>query len=230
MDGLGIKIKKNIMKKTMHYSRNGYEGSYTYTAACGKKVKSHQESEDTSIHPDETDCKECKKSHAYKQDIKALLETDAGMKRRIYIESDILHSDEFTSAQRATLFIIEDKKEKCVPRVFNQVLDMAWHDLDKTWKAVKSADEIYTTSSLMPLTGNSYTGTPVIFNGMCERALKEGVVGKSVIILNNISNIYWDMINLEVMKKAFNKNDLYMYNSDYEIVKIDIGGIKFKKG
>lgn len=81
--------------------------------------------------------------------------------------------------------------------------------IEKTWKAVKLADEIWAKSSLMPLSGSSYTGAPVIFNGMCERAIKENVTGKSVFILSNLKYINWYMINVKVMKQAFNENDLF---------------------
>ena len=57
---------------------------------------------------------------------------------------------------------------------------------------------------------------------MCERAVKEGVSGKSIIILNQLKRIYWDQINKLLMKKAFENNDLYMYDEDYKIVKIDV--------
>jgi hypothetical protein len=106
-------------------------------------------------------------------------------------------------------------------------LDYAWHDLENTWAAVKISDEIYATSSLMPLTGGSYIGAPVIFNGMCERAVKENVTGKSVIILNTLENIEWGMIDMKIMKKAFKDNDLYMYDENYDnLVKVDIKKLK----
>lgn len=149
------------------------------------------------------------------------------MKRRIFIESDILHDDEFRTAKREVRHILEDKGEEYVKDVFDEALDFAWHDLEKTWKAVKKADEIYASSSLMPLVGNSYMGAPVIFNGMCERALKENITGKSVIILNVPKHIYWGMIDIPLMKKAFKNNDLYMYDDEYEkLVKINVSKIK----
>ena len=78
----------------------------------------------------------------------------------------------------------------------------------------------------MPLIGGSYTGAPVIFNGMCERAVKEDVVGKSVYILNQVDNIEWDMIDMKVMKKAFKDNELYMLDEELEIIKVDVSKIK----
>lgn len=91
---------------------------------------------------------------------------------------------------------------------FSKVFDHAWHHLDEVWEAIKNAEEIYATSSLMPLVGGSYMGAPVIFNGMCERAVKENITGKSVIIFNTLENIEWYMIDVKIMKQAFKANNL----------------------
>ena len=144
-------------------------------------------------------------------------------KRRIFLESDILHADELKSAQRKVSNLLEDKGEKYCKNVFDKMLDFAWHNLEKTWKAVKWADEIYADSSLMPLVGNSYMGAPVIFNGMMERAIKENITGKSVYILRPLKDIYWDMIKVPLMTKAFAKNKLFMYDDDRDkLIEVDI--------
>lgn len=214
--------------KITHYSRTGYNGDFTYTSVCGKKVKTHQDNENSDIDPEKATCPKCTATKEYKIDLIDQKKTKQGIKRRIFIESDILQADEFRSAQSSVNRFAKNNGQKCVDRVFSQVLAKAWHDLEKTWDAVKMADEIYADSSLMPLCGGSYMGAPVIFNGMCERAIKEGITGKSVIILNELKNISWYMIKVDVMKEAFKKNDLFMYNDDYELVKIDVSKIKGK--
>lgn len=80
----------------------------------------------------------------------------------------------------------------------------------------------------MPLSGGSYMGAPVIFNGMCERAIKEGIEGKSVFILNSIKNINWYMIYIPIMQKTFEKNNLYMYDENYDMKKVDTSKIRKK--
>lgn len=217
--------KPGLIMTLIHYSREGYNGDYTYTSVCGKKVKT-TDSEGSTVHADETNCDACMKSKKYKTDFTDLLNTSSTIKRRIYIESDILKADEFRSAQRDVFDFANSFGLKCVDRVFSDVLDYAWHDLEKTWQAVKSADEIYATSSLMPLSGGSYMGAPVIFNGMCERAVKENVTGKSIIIFNTLKNINWDMIDIKLMKTAFQKNNLFLYDDEYELTKIDTSKIK----
>jgi hypothetical protein len=212
--------------KIIHYSRHGYNGNLTYTSVCGKKVKTHQDKEETSIHPEQTTCKKCAATNEFRTDMSDFKNTQYGIKRRIYIESDILDAMEFRSAQNTVENFVESFGLKCVDRVFSDVLDFAWHDLETTWKAVKAADEIYATSSLMPLIGNSYMGAPVIFNGMCERAIKENVTGKSVFILNNLKSVYWDMIDMKLMKQAFKHNDLFMYNDEYKLEAINVQKIK----
>lgn len=210
----------------MHYSRSGYNGNYTYTAVCGKEVRTHQDSEDTSINPTEINCPECLASSKYQTDLHDQTELNTGIKRRIYIESDILQASEFNSACRQVHRHVKDLGLECVDRIFSQVLDFAWHDLEKTWAAVKQADEIYATSSLLPLSGGSYMGAPVIFNGMCERAISEGITGKSVIILNSLQYVNWYMIDIPKMKEAFKNNELYMFNDDWKISKINTNDIK----
>ena len=207
-----------------HYTRTGYNGDYTYDSICGKKVKG----ENITCSPEKATCEKCLEHDKYKTDLTDFLgKGDASIKRRIYIESDILKADELRSAQREAHNFAEKRGLKCVDKVFSQVLDYAWHDLENTWAAVKISDEIYATSSLMPLTGGSYIGAPVIFNGMCERAVKENVTGKSVIILNTLENIEWGMIDMKIMKKAFKDNDLYMYDEDYDsLIKVDVKKLK----
>lgn len=210
--------------EAIHYSQEGYNGDYTYTTICGKKVKTDA----VTVSPEKATCKECLETSEFIIDYRdSLGKIKTTIKRRIFIESDILQADEFRSAQREVSDLVERRKLKCVDRVFSQVLDFAWHDLEKTWDAVKRADEIYSDSSLMPLAGNEYMGAPVIFNGMCERAIKENVKWKSVVILRSLKDIYWDMIDIELMKKAFKKNSLYMYDDEREnIIKINVSKIK----
>lgn len=214
------------MENKIHYSRYGYEGNYTYVSVCGKEVKTHQDKEGSSINPLEANCKKCLETKEYITDKNDCLNTPDNIKRRIYIESDILHADELRGAQRSVRNFLKKDGLEYVERMFSEVLNYAWHDLEKTWDAVKKADEIYADSSLMPLSGGSYNGAPLIFNEMCERAIKEGIKGKSVIILNSVKNIYWDMIDIPKMKKAFKDNDLYMYDEEHELSKINVKKIK----
>lgn len=211
--------------KKIHYTE-GYGGKLNYLTTCGKEIHSHSEKESATIDPDEVTCGKCKKTRELIEDLAAKIKDIPGVKRRIYIESDVLSADEVRQAQRTVIGLCDDIGAKYTRRVFSELLDYAWYDLEKTWAAVKKADEIYSDSSLMPLSGGSYVGAPVIFNGMCERAIKEGVAGKDVYILNAFNNIYWDMIDVPLMKKAFKKNNLFMYNDEYEITKIDVSKIK----
>lgn len=210
--------------KKIHYS-NGYGGQLNYHTLCGKEIHSHDEKEQATIHPELVTCTTCKKTKEWIEDSKPLT---SGIKHRIFIESDIIHASEISRAQDDVAELCDAKGEKYVRRVFTQILDRAWHDLEKTWAAVKAADEIYAVTSLIPLSGGSYIGAPVIFNGMCEKAIKENVTGKDVYILNSLKNINWYMIKTDVMKKAFSKNNLFMYDDNYDLVKIDINKIKFK--
>lgn len=219
------KPKKEVSKK-IHYTE-GYGGKYNYKTMCGKEIHSHSETEDATVDPSQVTCNDCRETKVWVVDFgHSTGETKTDIKRRIFIESDILHADELRTAQKRVAGLCDDRSSPYIKRVFAEVLEGAWHDLEKTWAAVKKADEIYADSSLMPLIGNSYMGAPVIFNGMCERAIKEGIKGKDVYILNSLKNINWYMIKIDVMKKAFQHNNLFMYNDDYEIVKVDVSKIE----
>lgn len=214
------------MSKIIHYT-NGYGGKLNYKTYCGKEIHSHSETEDTTLVPSEVTCDKCKETEEWREDYTDSSNTASDIKRRIYIESDFIHATELSSAQREVRSLCKENNEKYVRRIFSEVLEHAWHDLDKTWKSVKKADEIYSDSSLLPLCGNDYMGAPVIFNGMCERAIKENITGKTVVILNSLKNIYWHMIDLNLMKKAFKKNDLFMYDESHDkLIKIDVLRIK----
>lgn len=214
--------------KITHYTL-GYGGKLNYHTICGKEIHSHSDTESASIDPEKVTCKDCRKVKEWITDLNDKNTNPADIKRRIFIESDVLHASALQSAQWEVEEFCEQKGEKHVRRVFSDILDYAWHDLEKTWEAVKKADEIYADSALMPLSGGSYNGAPVIFNGMCERAIKEGVTGKSVIILRPLKEINWGMIDGKVMKKAFVKNKLFMYAEDRtNLIQIDVKKLKVK--
>lgn len=213
------------MKKVIHYTE-GYGGKLNYFTTCGKEIHSHSDKDDAVIDPAKVTCEDCKKTKQWKEDSFEAANINPDIKRRIFIESDILHTSALHCAQLEVSRILEEKNVKHTTRVFSEVFDYAWHDLNKLWEAVKKADEIYADSSLMPLTGGSYSGAPVIFNGMCERAIKENITGKDIYILNELKRIHWDMIKIPIMKKAFKKNNLFMYDENYNIVKVDVQGIK----
>jgi hypothetical protein len=206
--------------KIVHYT-DGYGGKLNYKTYCGKEIHSHSETEDASIDPSEVTCNDCKGNEKLIEDLADSQTPNSGIRRRIYLESDVLHADELRSSQREVAQLCEEKHEKYVRRVFQEVIDFAWHELDKTWQAVKNADEIYSDSSLMPLVGGSYMGAPVIFNAMCERAIEENVTGKEVYILKPLKDINWYMIKIDVMLKAFKNNKLFMYDNDGEIQQVD---------
>jgi hypothetical protein len=221
-----VASSKNLsIMQIIHYT-DGYGGNYNYSTACGQEIHSHSKTDDATIDPALVTCDKCKASDNWVENYgHSSGQTKTNIKRRIYIESDILHADEIRTAQREVEAIWKEKSVECIKRIFSEVLDFAWHDLEKTWNAVKKADEIYSTSSLVPLCGGSYMGAPVIFNGMCERAIKENVQGKDVYILNKLEYIHWDMIKIDLMQEAFKNNNLFMYNDNYNMEKVDVSKI-----
>jgi len=125
--------------KKIHYTE-GYGGKLNYTTMCGKEIRSHSKTEDATVDPKVVNCKKCLATKEWKEDHEdGIGEADNGIRRRIYIESDILHADELRNAQITVVRLCDKKSVKYVRRVFSEVLDFAWHDLEKTWESVKKS-------------------------------------------------------------------------------------------
>lgn len=136
--------------------------------------------------------------------------------KRLFIESDVLDVSELRSSQ-ASVALLLDSKHLSFPeeKVFDEVVDFAWHKPEVAWEAVKRSDEIYASSSLVPLAGyNTYTGAPVVLNVMMKKAIDENITGKSLIFIRSFDDIEWDQIDMKLLDKAFRKN--FMYTLEYE--------------
>jgi len=143
------------------------------------------------------------------------------MKKRLLLESDILHEDELRSTQRQVYFILKGLGEEFdEDTVFDTIIDYVF-------EAVKSHDQIFADTSLMPLISGHYSGAPVVFNEMMKRVIEEGVEGKEVFILRPYDDVYFDdsMIDLELIPQAFKNNKLFFLTDDYESV-IELKNIK----
>lgn len=139
--------------------------------------------------------------------------------KRIFIDSDSIDDSELRTAQR-TLYRI---KENVSEDVFDELVDFAWHHADEAWEAVKSADEIYANSSLIPLAGyGNYTGSVVVMDVMMEKALKEDIKGKSIYFMRPYEDIEWDGIDLELFDKAFRYNFIYTLEDHDHFEQVDI--------
>ena len=126
------------------------------------------------------------------------------MKKRLFLESDILHEDELRSTQRQVYFILKDLGEEFdEDTVFDTTIDYAWHKLDEVFEAVKFHDQIFANTSLMPLISGHYSGAPVIFNEMMKRVIEEGVEGKEVFILRAYDDVEFDDRHLKITSYSF---------------------------
>lgn len=135
--------------------------------------------------------------------------------KRLFIESDVLQSDELSTCQRTVYYILKDNGIEFSKDVFDEVKDFAWHEGKEAWEAVKRCDEIYAYSGLVPLCGyGSYTGAPVVMDRMMKLAIDENITGKSLIFLRKFDKINWDEIDIKLLKKAFKKNKLFTLEND----------------
>lgn len=150
--------------------------------------------------------------------------------RRLFIESDVLKEDEYRTAQRRLHRIFRSTNTIHIEEIFDETVAFAWHKADNAWEAVKRADEIYANSGLVPLCGyGTYTGSVVVFDVMMQKAIDEGIEGKSVYFLREIDDIDWEAIDLKLLDVAFRKNYLYTIK-DLKFEQVDIDALlrKFK--
>lgn len=149
--------------------------------------------------------------------------------RRVFIDSDFIDEDEVSSAKRTLYHILSDSGVQFnEDEPFNDVVGRAWHEPDKAWEVVKNSDEIYASTSLVPLCGyGTYTGSVVVMDVMMQKAIDEKIKGKSVYFLRQYKNIEWDGIDLKLLPKAFKNNKLYTLeyvdeNYSQAFVEVDI--------
>lgn len=156
------------------------------------------------------------------------------MKKRLFIESDVLHQYEVDSCANCVEFILQDMGIPFIPAIFDKAIGYAWHDMDTTWEEILLHDEVFASSSLFGLSGaRTYIGSPPLFDGMMKRALDNKVKGKSLYFLTHSDDILWDNINLKMLVKVFatknklyctdKKNGLFVHINPHEIAK------KYKK-
>lgn len=146
--------------------------------------------------------------------------------KRIFIDSDVLQPDELRTAQRRLHLIFEGNGTEHIPEIFDAAVDFAWHDGDKAWEYVKSADEIYANTSLCPLCGvGTYTGSVVVMDVMMQKAIDENITGKSIFFMRPAKDIDWDGIDLELMPKAFENNKLFTLEYRSDFVQVDVNSL-----
>lgn len=137
--------------------------------------------------------------------------------KRIFIDSDVIDEDEVDTALLRIGWAMQSDDIE-----FDEVVDFAWHEGEKAWEAVKSADEIYASTSLVPLCGyGTYTGSVVVFDVMMQKAIDENITGKSVFLLRSKEDIEWDGIDIQLMPEAFKNNKLFTFEVD-KFVEVNI--------
>lgn len=146
------------------------------------------------------------------------------MKRRLFIETDILKEEDLERAREKVSDILGREGIEYPDEVFDDTKDFAWHEMKEAWESVKRADEIYGDSALVPIVGG-YTGAPVIMDTMMRKTIEEGIEDKSLYFLQPYDSIWWQEIDWKPLGKAFAKNKLFTMefnNSEYEFVQVDI--------
>lgn len=145
--------------------------------------------------------------------------------KRLFVEDDeILKEGEFRTNLRTCILTHGFTTLKKEDKFFDTVIVDALNKTKEVWEAIKSHDEIYASTALIPLFGGSY-GSGMLFNNMMHKAIEEKLQGKKVYMLREKKSIRWDELKSTLLQGAFEHNELYVLSSeddDRKWEKVDI--------
>lgn len=137
--------------------------------------------------------------------------------KRLFIEIDPIKADELeTWATSSVLMHGLPDDNALISTFFDTVIDCAYRRGAEVWDAVKTHDEIYASTALIPR--GSYggsTGAGALFNQLMDLSIKEKITGKKIFILRSYDEVMWDQLEPSLIKKALQKNDLFVQR-DYD--------------
>lgn len=84
----------------------------------------------------------------------------------------------------------------------------------KLFEYIQKADEIYMSTSIMPLVGGTSIGSPETWHAMLQAAAKTGLSGKKVFISRPHDDIYWENLDHKLVSTVFKNNELYTISPD----------------
>ncbi len=107
---------------------------------------------------------------------------------------------------------IIDGLPDCVPQPC-AIISYCSDDIKKTWEAIVSADEIYFSSTFLS-NGKSVISSSEIFNLLMDKAIKDGLSGKSVYCCTLDAEINWQRIDEEFFNKLFYKDNMFFTRNE----------------
>jgi len=139
--------------------------------------------------------------------------------KRIFVEIDDIDGDEIETWSRLASLIATGKTSD---NFFDEIMGDVFSKAEEVWEAVKTADEIYAATALIPHFGGYGGGT--VFNNLMWKAMEENTEGKSVYLFRRYNEVRWDELDAKLVDKVFRKNFLYVHDENmdkWEQVDID---------
>lgn len=133
--------------------------------------------------------------------------------KRLFLEIDKATPDwiETLSINGHYLFDKIDSEEP--KKFFDTIIEEAAFHIKEVWEAIKTHDQIFISSSLIPRYGfGSSFGSAMLMNNLMHKAIEEDIEGKQLYFFNQYSNIWWSELESELVDKCFRKN--YLYTED----------------
>lgn len=117
---------------------------------------------------------------------------------------------------------LESSLDACQDLSKNESSDFWWKVVDNArfeenlFQYISEADEIFMSTSIMPLVFGTDIGSPELWDAMLRLAIKNKITNKKVHIDRTLESIHWSNLNKKLLDKAFTKNYLYVASDDNE--------------
>ena len=134
---------------------------------------------------------------------------------RLYVEGEgeLETMQELHHAQRIVHFINGPGR---TTEVFDTKIYEALFNGQEVWAQVKKHDQIYCSTSLIPLYGAVGSGS--LFRNMIHLAASEGVAGKEIYIVNRFESISWhELDSFALTAKVFESNKLFVWDPEVDV-------------
>lgn len=135
-------------------------------------------------------------------------------KKRLFIEVHQIneHTKDDLESDLDSCQYISNNNEK---KFFWKVVDNARFE-PKLFDYIQEAEEIYMSTSIVPLVSHTRIGSPEVWDKMMKLAVAENVTGKKVFISRCKEDIEWGNLDKKLLRKAFKKNQLYTAERNQE--------------
>ena len=114
-----------------------------------------------------------------------------------------------------------------VSEFFDRIICDARNE-ENLFQYIMKADEIYMSTSIVPLVFGTLVGSPHLWNTMMLKAVEHNLSGKKIFNLNSFKSIHWEYLDKTLFKKAFSNNQLFILDNDSNWIEVKFDEINKK--